>query len=274
MIKIAAMVGAPDIERETLSLYSGDLMNAFSKLSALGYNGVEIMTKDPAKLNGQKMVNWCKQFEIELVGFCTGHVYEEDMLGLVGPDLQVCNQAMNRLRNFVDFAGKYFGKGTLINIGRVRGQGYENDKVRTLNDMEKAFRYIADYAHTQGVHIVLEPVTVNQTSYINSTQDGIEMVKRVNRPNFGLMLDTYHMNIEDDDIYNSIRLAAELCWHIHFSDNNRKYPGSAHIDFEAIISTLREIGYNGYVSLEILPLPNGDEAARNAIEYLRKYIPK
>ena len=274
MIKIAAMVGAPDLERETLALYSGDLEDAFGKLSALGYDGVEIMTKNPVKLHGEEINNWCARFGLELAGLCTGHVYGEDALGLAGPDPEVCEQAMHRLRGFVDFAGKYFGKGTLVNIGRARGEGYESDRARTLHDMEKAFRNIADYAQPYGIRFVLEPVTVNQTPYINSTQDGIEMVKRVNRPNFGLMLDTYHMNIEDDDIYDSIRDAGELCWYVHFSDNNRKYPGCAHIDFEKIICTLREIDYDGYVSMEILPWPNGDEAARKAISHLRQYIPK
>jgi sugar phosphate isomerase/epimerase len=274
MIKIGAMVGAPDLEKETLALYSGDLKQAFHKLAELGYEGVEIMMKDPAKLDGEKIVTWLEEYSLDLVGLCTGHVYGEDALGLVGPDRDVCKRTMKRLKSFIDFAGTYFGKGTLVNIGRVRGLGYENDSRRTLEEMEKAIIELAEYAGPSGVKIVIEPITVNQTPYINSTQDGIDLVKRVKMSNFGLMLDTYHMNIEDDDIYDSIRAAADLCWLVHFADNNRKYPGSAHLDFERIIATLYEQGYDGYVSMEIMPWPSGDEAARGAITYVRKYIQK
>jgi sugar phosphate isomerase/epimerase len=87
------------------------------------------------------------------------------------------------------------------------------------------------------------------------------------------MLDVYHMNIEDVDIYDSFREAGELCWFVHLADNNRRWPGSAHLDFERIIGVLDEIGYTGYVSFEILPWPDPDTAARSAIESLRRYIP-
>jgi len=274
VIKIAAMIGAPDLEQHTLAVYSGDLEEAFTKVADHGYDGVELMTKNPGQLNGGKIKRSLDDNELKLVGLCTGHMYGEDGLGLVGPDLNVCSKAMTRLKEFVDFAGKYFSEGTFINIGRSRGMGYKSDAARTLEEMERAFRELADYAGPHGIKFVLEPITVNQTNYITTSQDGIDMVKRVNRSNFGLMLDVYHMNIEDDDIYDSFREAGDKCWFIHFTDNNRKYPGSAHLDFEKIINTMNEIGYEGYVSMEILPWPDPDTAARSAISYLRQFIPE
>jgi sugar phosphate isomerase/epimerase len=172
----------------------------------------------------------------------------------------------------VDFAAVFFGAGTLVNIGRSRGQGFPHDPVRTLDEMATVFDKLSDYAQPHGIKFVLEPITVNQTTFINTTQDGIEMVDRVGRGNFGLMLDVYHMNIEDDDIYESIRQAGERCWFYHFTDNNRKYPGSAHLDFERIVRTLHEVGYDGHVSMEILPWPDPDTAARSAISHLRQFI--
>ena len=150
--------------------------------------------------------------------------------------------------------------------------GYKNEPKRTLNDMAKAFGELADYANPHGIKFVIEPITVNQTNYITTTQDGIKIVERVGRSNFGLMLDVYHMNIEDDDIYNSFRDAGEKCWFVHFTDNNRKYPGGGHLDFKKIISTLDEINYNGFVSMEIMPWPDPDTAARSAIAYLKKIL--
>jgi sugar phosphate isomerase/epimerase len=272
MIKIAAMVGAPDLETETLAVYSGDLAEAFKKVSSLGYDGVELMTKNPKTLDGEKLRRLLEKNGLILTGLCTGHVYGEDRLGLVGPDRKVCKKAMVRLKEFVDFAAEYLEPGICINIGRARGQGYVDDSVRTLDEMATAFRELSDYALPYGIKIVLEPITVNQTNYINTTQDGIRMVEHVQRSNIGLMLDVYHMNIEDDDIYESFREAKDKCWFVHFTDNNRKYPGGGHLDFKKIVRTLEEIGFDGFVSMEILPWPDPDTAARAAITHLRQYI--
>lgn len=273
MLKIATMIGSPDLGEATLAPYSGNLASAFDKVAGLGYDGVELMLRDPSKLDGEEIRRQLDQNRLELVGLCTGHVFGEDGLGLVGPDPDICRLAMARLQSFVDFAVAHFGAGTLVNIGRSRGPGNPADPARTLAEMELAFRALADYAAPRGIGLVLEPINVHQVNHIHTSQDGINMVKRVNHPNFALMLDVYHMNIEDVDIYNSFREAADLCRFVHFSDNNRKWPGSAHLDFEQIVSVLNEIGYDGYISLEILPWPDPDTAARSSIEFLRRYIP-
>ena len=176
MIKIAAMVGTPDLTRETLAVYRGDLDTAFSKLADLGYDGVEFMTKDPSKLDGASIRRSLDAKHLQLVGICTGHVYGEDGLGLVGPDSENCRAAMNRLKQIVDFASAYFGKGTLINLGRSRGLGYPNDAKTSLARFEEAFRELADYAAPHEIQWVLEPINMHQASYILTTQEGIAMV--------------------------------------------------------------------------------------------------
>jgi len=268
MIKIATMIGAPDLAEKTLAPYSGDLVTAFGKVAELGYEGVELMTKDPSKLDGDQISRWLGQHNLEMTGLCTGHMFGEDQLGLVGPDPAVCLRAMERLKGFVDFAATHFGAGTLINIGRSRGPGYPDDPATTLDRMEAAFRELAEYAEPHDIKLILEPINVHQVNYIHTSQEGLEMVRRVNHPNFGLMLDVYHMNIEDVDIYDSFREVGDLCWFVHLADNNRKWPGSAHIDFEQIIRVLNEIGYQGYISLEILPWPDPDTAAQASIDHL------
>jgi sugar phosphate isomerase/epimerase len=266
------MVGAPDLTRETLAVFRGDLATAFARLAELGYDGVELMTKEPACLDGARLRQWLDEHHLELAALCTGHVYGEDGLGLVDPEARVCRQAVARMKSFVDFAADYFGPGTVITIGRSRGPGRPGDPAGTLERFAEAAGELADYAQPHGIRLVVEPINVHQANYIHTTQDGIAAVKRVNRPNFGLMLDVYHMNIEDVDIYDSFREAGPGCWFVHFADNNRKWPGSAHLDFKRIVATLDEIGYQGYVSMEILPWPDPDTAACSTIQSLRRYI--
>lgn len=86
----------------------------------------------------------------------------------------------------------------------------------------------------------------------------------------GILIDTFHMNIEEASIYESIKKSKDYITHVHIADSNRWAPGSGHLDFTRIITTLKEIGYPGYLSAEILPLPDPVSAARLAIEYLKE----
>lgn len=274
MIKISSMVGTADLKAPVLAPYSGDLPSAFAKLAKLGYDGVEFMTKDPSGLNGSAIRRWLDEHNLELCQICTGHVWGEDKLGLVNSDATLNPGAMERMKEIVDFAAAYFKPGLPVNIGRSRGQGDPGQPEKSLAAYETAFRELADYALPKKVRLTLEPITATLIKFVLTTQDGIEMCRRVDRPNFGLMLDVYHMNIEDVDIYQSFREAKDDCWLVHVCDNNRKWPGSAHLDFAKIIATLNEVGYNGFVSTEMLPWPDPDTSARAAIEYLRRFIPR
>ena len=273
-MKIGAVVGTPDLQSAPVAIFAGpDLERSLRNMAELGYDGVELMTKNPAVLDAAEVRRLLDAFGLELIAVCSGQVWGEDGLGLIGPDPQVCRQAMERMQMLVDFAAALGGQ-QMVNIGRARGRADENDLQGSWRRAVSAFRELADYAQPKGVRLILEPVNHYEVNYVFSTQDGIRMARDVNRPNFGLMVDTYHMNIEDVDIYASLREAKPYCWHIHASDNNRLWPGNAHIDFPGIIRTLREMGYEGYVSAEILPLPNPDMAGRSTIHYLRRYIPK
>ncbi len=272
-MKISAVVGTPELTRPAFAVYQQDLPTAFGRLADLGYDGVELLTKDPCRLDGSSIRQLLIDHKLELTGICTSQVFGEDGLGLVGNDPTVERAAVARLQSIVDWA-QQFGPGTRVNIGRSRGMGRPDDPAGTLSQMQAVFETLADYAAPKGVEFLLEPINSLQANFILTTRDGLAMVKRVNRPNFGLMLDVYHMNLEDEDMYDSLREAAKLLKLVHFTDSNRHWPGSAHLDFPRLVDVLNKIGYAGFVSLEILPWPDSDTAARSSISYLRRYIPK
>ena len=269
MLKIASMVGAPDLETPTLAPFQGDLGQALQKLSALGYDGIELMTKQPARLDFTALRQLLAENRLVLTGLCSGHIFGEDHLGLVTPAAAIDPGALQRLKEFIDLAAR-FGEGTLVNIGRARGLGDPQSVEATLQAATQALQELADYARPRQVRLILEPVNRREARYVHSTQDGLELVHRVNRPNFGLMLDTYHMYLEDKDMLASLYEAAPYCWHVHISDSNRCYPGSGKIRFERVLAALDDLQYTGFVGTEIQPWPDPDSAARLSIEYLRK----
>jgi len=136
---------------------------------------------------------------------------------------------------------------------------------------------VSEHAEKQRVTLVIEPVNRYETNYINSVTQGIELVKQLEKfkvYGIGLMPDFFHMNIEDASMDESLRQGKDMIKYIHAADSNRLAPGWGHTDFSSLFGTLDEIGYNGWVTVEALPLPTPEEAARQAVLYLKKFIRK
>jgi len=95
------------------------------------------------------------------------------------------------------------------------------------------------------------------------------LLEQVGADNVGLLLDTFHMNIEEVSLAQAIRDAGTRLFHFHVADSNRRHPGAGHIDFGNVLQTLSDVGYTGYVSGEFLPEPDADRAAAAAIRHLR-----
>ena len=109
---------------------------------------------------------------------------------------------------------------------------------------------LSRFAKDYGVHILVEPLNRYNTPFCSSAKDAFDIANKVNHDNFGLLLDTFHMNIEEDSYEDTILKSRKLLRHMHLADNNRKMPGYAHINFQSIMRSLFSIGYNGYASFE------------------------
>jgi sugar phosphate isomerase/epimerase len=125
-------------------------------------------------------------------------------------------------------------------------------------------------AEPHGVRIALEPLNRYETSLIADVAQGLDLIERIGADNMGLLLDTYHMNIEEPIIEDSIRTAGDRIFHFHVADSNRWYPGAGHLDFPSILDALFETGYQGYVSGEFMPEPDPDTSAQRCFAYLRQ----
>jgi sugar phosphate isomerase/epimerase len=161
----------------------------------------------------------------------------------------------------------------MVNLGRVRGrldllppaaQGWEVAVHR--------LRRLAEYAAKQGVRITLEPLNRYEADFILNTAEGMRFITDVGADNLGLMLDLFHMNIEEAGIEDALRLAGSSLWHVHIADSNRRYPGSGHLDFTGPFAALQSMGYRGFVSAELLPLPDADTAAQKTIDFLHLHL--
>ncbi len=119
------------------------------------------------------------------------------------------------------------------------------------------------------MHLALEPLNRYETSLINTIDEALDVIERVGEDNLGLLPDTFHMNIEEPSVEDSLRRAAGRTIHFHVADSNRWHPGAGHLDFARILRLLKDLGYDRYLSGEFLPLPDARTAAANAIDHLR-----
>jgi sugar phosphate isomerase/epimerase len=127
-------------------------------------------------------------------------------------------------------------------------------------------------ARSAGTRLALEPINRFETTLINTAAQGLELIERLGAEDFGLLLDTFHMNIEEPVIEASIRLCGGCIFHFHVADSNRWHPGAGHLDFKSILGALDATGYQGWISGEFLPKPDAETAARQNIACLRSCI--
>lgn len=237
------------------------------KAAACGYDGVELALRDAAELEPTKLRGWLSAAGLQVSCISTGQVFAARGLYFTHPDPEARAETARVFTGLVHLAADFGG---LVNIGRARGFLAEGQSFEEAADLFcEAIAPVCDEAQRCGVRLIIEPVNRYEINFINSVAQGAGLVRRLGRPNVGLMPDVFHMNIEDASIEGSLREYADLTWYVHLADSNRLSPGKGHLNFPSILSTLREAGYQGWASVEILPLPDPDTAAADAIRYLR-----
>ena len=270
-LKIAYMVATPDLKiSERVTALQTELDEAFRRLKDGGYDGVEFMIGNPANVDNSLIQQLAREYRMEVPAYCTGEVFGQGGVSFMDPDESVRSEALDQTLRIIDYAAAF---GAMVNIGRLRGRFYpEVPREQSLDWMYAAFERIADYAEPKGVVIILEPVAFPFCNVINSTRDGIEAVKHVDKNSFKLMLDVFTMHIEDPSMDEAFAEAAPYLKHIHLCDANRQAPGTGIFNFKQIVATIKEIGYEGYVSAEIYQTPDQDHAFEQTTKVLMPLV--
>lgn len=247
--------------------FKGDLATNLARIASLGYDGVELAIRDPGLVDVDMLEHLVRQHNLSVPAIGTGQAWGEEGLSFTDPDLVVRRAAIERIKSHVPVAARF---NAVVIIGLVRGivrPGLSHDQ--SMDWLVEALQTCCATAASAGVRLALEPINRYETTLVNNVAQGIDLVERVGAHNLGLLLDTFHMNIEEPSIGTSIRQAGKRIFHFHVADSNRWYPGAGHLDFCALLKTLLETGYSGFVSGEFLPVPDAYVAARRAVEHLR-----
>ena len=255
--------------------FKGDLDANLARIASLGYDGVELAIRDPKLIDLDKLERLIRQHKLAVPAIGTGQAWGEEGLSFTDPDPAIRRAAIERIKSHVPVAARFNAeRPAAIIIGLVRGIVKPGaDYVQAMDWLIGALRECSLAAEPFGIRLALEPINRYETTLINNAAQGLELIGRVAARNFGLLLDTFHMNIEEPNIQDSIRQAGDWIFHFHVADSNRWYPGGGHLDFRSILTALFATGYTGFVSGEFLPMPDAATGAQKAIEHLRAIAP-
>lgn len=248
--------------------FKEDFEKSVKKVADLGFDGAELAIRNPRDLKVGNIIEIIKENNLKVPAIGTGQAYGEEGLSFSDADETIRKMAVERIKDQIIFASHFEAQ---VIIGLIRGkieEGVNRSETEewTINCLRECTKFAKEY----NIQLTLEPVNRYESNFINTLNQGIEFIKRVGASNLGLLADTFHMNIEEVSIYSSIIQAKDYITHVHFADSNRWAPGCGHLDFAKIVHTLKNIGYRGYVSAEIIPFPDSDSSARITAETLNK----
>jgi D-psicose/D-tagatose/L-ribulose 3-epimerase len=145
--------------------------------------------------------------------------------------------------------GPLYGQ-PLVFAGRAPAPVDEAEREARFDRTVSALRTAARLAADAGVTLALEPLNRFETDVVSTTAQGIAVVDAVGHSGLGLLLDTFHMNMEDPSIAGAIRQAGRRLVHFQANESHRGFPGTGHVDWPDVMRALVEIGYDGPISLE------------------------
>lgn len=248
--------------------FKGDLEENLKIIASLGYDGVELAIRDPQLIDLDSVDQLIQKYRLAVPAIGTGQAWGEEGLSFTDPDPDIRKAAIQRIISHVPVAARF---DAVIIIGLVRGIVKPGiDHHQAMDWLVDAIQKCSASALPHGIKLALEPINRYETTLINDTAQGLDLIERVGAVNFGLLLDTFHMNIEEVNIESSIQSCGERIFHFHVADSNRWHPGAGHLDFKSILESLFATGYAGWVSGEFQPLPDTMTAAEKSLRYLRK----
>lgn len=249
-------------------VFHGNLEASCAKARAMGFDAVEIFPPGAEFLDARELRHILEQNHLKLAAMGTGAGWLTRKLTLTSPDSTIRHQAQQFIGAIIDLAGS-FGAPAIIGSmqGRAEGQVSRDQALRWLAE---ALEQLGPRAHVHGVPLLLEPLNRYESNLLNSLGQTVDFLKPLLTRNIRILGDLFHMNIEESSIPEAIARAEEWLGHVHFADSNRRAIGMGHTVIEPAIEALRKIGYQGYLSAEILPQPSADDAATQTIASFRR----
>jgi sugar phosphate isomerase/epimerase len=258
-------------------IYQGwKLEDAFSHAAKAGYSGVEIApftlansVNEISAAERTRIRDLAQRTGIEIVGLHWLLVKPEGLC-LNHTDVSIRERTAKYFVELVDCCADFGGSIMVVGSPKQRNILPGVTSQQAWEWTATTFRDAVKRAEDRGVTICFEPLSPAETNFINTAAEAIDFVKRFNSPAFQIILDVKAMCSEAKSIPQIIRESWPHFAHFHANDKNLKGPGFGEVDFKPIASSLREVGYTGYVSVEVFNFEEGAEViASKSLSYMK-----
>jgi sugar phosphate isomerase/epimerase len=245
----------------------------------VGYEGIEIApftfaphVKDITKEHRDKIVKCTKENDLDVIGLHWLLVGPEG-LHVTCPDDEVRKTTAEYLLDLVHLCGEIGGTRMIFGSPMQRnieeGQQYQE----AFDNSRRVFEHILPACEEYGITFCMEQLSKQETNFCQTAEETVDLIDSINHPNFQLLLDVKAMVDEPAGRADTIKKYKKYLKHFHANDENLKGPGFGDVDFEPIFGALKEIEYDGYVSVEVFDFEVGCVAiAGQSYEYMKRFV--
>jgi sugar phosphate isomerase/epimerase len=216
-------------------LFSGRLDEGLRTISQCGLKLVEFSLRSIQDVNPRQVKNRLDELGLELSAVATGQACLFDSLCLCAQDNDLRRMAIEHFKRISTCALELDARKVII--GGIRGKltGMPDEQLRQYDAGVQAIKECAQWLDAHGMNLLVEPINRYEANWILTASEGIAFLNEINVPSAKLLLDTFHMNIEEASIPEAIRAAGDKLGYVHFADNTRHAPGQGQTDFNSII---------------------------------------
>ncbi len=261
---------AESVPAGTPVLFQGEFSKIIPKVAEIGYDAVEVHVQYPDLVNVEEWKRVCEKYQVWVASLASGSAYLAEGISLSHRDPEKRRLAVERMKGHIRLAQKL---GALATIGVLKGFASECGSWEEFEaNYRESLEECVAYAQERGVIIAMECVNHKEGDAFNTIAQCADFVRSFHSDALRIYIDTYHMDLEETDISSAIRGAADVIAYAQISDRNRRYPDGRHCNMRLTTDTLKEIDYQGYLSLECRPEPSGEEAARKGLAFMRSLL--
>ncbi|MYC86407.1 MAG: sugar phosphate isomerase/epimerase [Acidimicrobiia bacterium] len=232
-----------------LDRWSDDQSSVFAKAAEAGYDGVEISLVAGLDVGVERMLRTARSLGLDVL--CSTGL--SPTMDISSPDPSVRRAGIDHLRRCLDDSAR-LGSPILGGVTYATWMGFpEGDHDGYRQRSAAALHEVAGYASAVGVDVCLEVLNRFETFMFNTVAGCLQFIDGVGHPSIKVELDTFHMNMEEDDLADAVRLAGSRIGHVQVAANNRRAPQYGHIDWAPFSEALDDAGYEGWVVFETFP---------------------
>ena len=226
-----------------------DIAVSIARVASAGYDAIELVA-DAQRFGAATIRRLASDAGITVSTICPRLTPETDFSS---PDASVRAQALEYIARLADFAAEVGAESVIVAPTPCPKLAPDEDPVRERALAVEGIRAAGERAASVGVDVVLEAWNRYETYLLNRQSESVAFWRETGLTNGGVLADLFHLNIEEESVADALRDVGPLLAHVHLADSGRELPGTGHVDFAGVLRAVREIGYEGYLSFEMVP---------------------